>query len=81
MQSGDILLCRYTDPSWTPLFVLASAVISDTGGPLSHSAIVAREYNIPAVLGIGNATDLLEDGDEVLVYGDTGKVILLTKKI
>lgn len=81
MQSGDILLCRYTDPSWTPLFVLASAVISDTGGPLSHSAIVAREYNIPAVLGIGNATDLLEDGDEVFVYGDTGKVILLTKKM
>ena len=72
---------RYTDPSWTPLFVLASAVISDTGGPLSHSAIVAREYNIPAVLGIGNATDVLEDGDEVFVYSHTGKVILLTKKI
>lgn len=81
MQSGDILLCRYTDPSWTPLFVLALAVISDTGGPLSHSAIVAREYNIPAVLGIGNATDLLEDGDEVLVDGNSGKVILLTKKV
>ena len=77
MQPGDILLCRYTDPSWTPLFVLASAVISDTGGPLSHSAIVAREYNIPAVLGIGNATDLLEDGDEVFVDGSSGKVILL----
>lgn len=77
MQTGDILLCRYTDPSWTPLFVLASAVISDTGGPLSHSAIVAREYNIPAVLGIGNATDLLEDGDEVFVDGSSGKVIIL----
>ncbi|MGC6177016.1 PEP/pyruvate-binding domain-containing protein [Lacrimispora sp. 38-1] len=77
MQPGDILLCRYTDPSWTPLFVLASAVISDTGGPLSHSAIVAREYNIPAVLGIGNATDLLEDGDEVFVDGSSGKVIIL----
>lgn len=81
MQSGDILLCRYTDPSWTPLFVLASAVVSDTGGPLSHSAIVAREYNIPAVLGIGNATEQLEDGDEVLVDGNLGKVIIIKKHI
>lgn len=74
MQPGDILVCRYTDPSWTPLFVLASAVVSDTGGPLSHSAIVAREYNIPAVLGCGNATDALHDGQEILVDGDKGTV-------
>ncbi|MBP1905951.1 pyruvate,water dikinase [Paenibacillus turicensis] len=74
MQQGDILVCRYTDPSWTPLFVLAGAVVSDTGGPLSHSAIVAREYNIPAVLGCGNATELLQDGDKIIVDGDTGKV-------
>jgi pyruvate,water dikinase len=74
MQPGDILVCRYTDPSWTPLFVLASAVVSDTGGPLSHSAIVAREYNIPAVLGCGNATAILQDGQEVVVDGDKGRV-------
>lgn len=74
MQQGDILVCRYTDPSWTPLFVLAAAVVSDTGGPLSHSAIVAREYNIPAVLGCGNATELLQDGDIIIVDGDTGTV-------
>lgn len=74
MQQGDILVCRYTDPSWTPLFILAGAVVSDTGGPLSHSAIVAREYNIPAVLGCGNATELLQDGDTIVVDGDTGKV-------
>lgn len=79
MQSRDILLCRYTDPSWTPLFVLASAVVSDTGGPLSHSAIVAREYNIPAVLGLGNATNLLNDGDEIIVDGDSGKIVLMEK--
>lgn len=76
MQPGDILVCRYTDPSWTPLFVLASAVVSDTGGPLSHSAIVAREYNIPAVLGCGNATEVLIDGQEILVDGDGGIVQL-----
>lgn len=74
MQQGDILVCRYTDPSWTPLFVLAGAVVSDTGGPLSHSAIVAREYNIPAVLGCGNATEILQDGDKIVVDGDTGTV-------
>ncbi|BCJ92752.1 phosphoenolpyruvate synthase [Anaerocolumna cellulosilytica] len=78
MQPGDILVCRYTDPSWTPLFVLASAVVSDTGGPLSHSAIVAREYNIPAVLGCGNATDALHDGEEILVNGDKGTVQILS---
>ena len=75
MQQGDILVCRYTDPSWTPLFVLASAVVSDTGGPLSHSAIVAREYNIPAVLGCGNATETLQDGQEIVVDGDKGIVL------
>ncbi|NLL78039.1 MAG: hypothetical protein GX235_12490 [Clostridiales bacterium] len=78
MQQGDILVCRYTDPSWTPLFVLASAVVSDTGGPLSHSAIVAREYNIPAVLGCGNATDALHDGEEIVVDGDKGVVRIVS---
>ena len=78
MQQGDILVCRYTDPSWTPLFVLASAVVSDTGGPLSHSAIVAREYNIPAVLGCGNATEMLNDGQEVVVDGEKGVVQIVT---
>lgn len=76
MQQGDILVCRYTDPSWTPLFAIASAVVSDTGGPLSHSAIVAREYNIPAVLGCGNATEALQDGQEIVVDGDNGIVRL-----
>ena len=78
MQPGDILVCRYTDPSWTPLFVLAAAVVSDTGGPLSHSAIVAREYNIPAVLGCGNATEVLLDGQEIVVDGDKGIVRIVS---
>ncbi|MGL5512233.1 MAG: PEP-utilizing enzyme, partial [Sporomusa sp.] len=76
MQQDEVLVCRYTDPSWTPLFPLASAVVSDTGGPLSHSAIVAREYGIPAVLGCGNATKLIQSGDVVLVDGDNGRVIM-----
>lgn len=78
MQPGDILVCRYTDPSWTPLFVLASAVVSDTGGPLSHSAIVAREYNIPAVLCCGNATEALNDGQEIVVDGEKGIVRIVS---
>ena len=78
LKKGDILVCKYTDPVWTPLFLIAGAVVSDTGGPLSHSAIVAREYNIPAVLGCGNATRVLSDGQKVLVDGDNGQVRLLS---
>lgn len=76
LKEGDILVCRYTDPSWTPLFSIAAAVVSDTGGPLSHSAIVAREYNIPAVLGCGNASKILRDGQNVIVDGNKGIVLL-----
>lgn len=74
LKKGDILVCRYTDPEWTPLFTLAAAVVSDTGGVLSHAAIVAREYHIPAVLATGCATAVLKDGDRVLVNGTTGEV-------
>jgi len=55
MRRGDILVARITTPAWTPLFVLAAAVVTDVGGPLSHGSIVAREYHIPAVLGTGVA--------------------------
>lgn len=77
LKKGDILVCRYTDPEWTPLFRLAAAVVSDTGGALSHAAIVAREYHIPAVLATGCATTALKDGDRVFVNGSTGEVLLL----
>jgi pyruvate,water dikinase len=77
MQAGEVLVCRYTDPAWTPLFSLAAAVVSDTGGPLSHSAIVAREYGIPAVLGCGNATQTIHTDDLLLVDGTNGTVHLL----
>ena len=74
MNKGDVLVCPFTDPEWTPLFKLASAVVADTGSALSHAAIVAREYNIPAVLGVGFATAKLKDGDRVQVDGDNGTV-------
>lgn len=77
LQKGDILVCTYTDPEWTPLFCLAAGVVVDTGGSLSHAAIVAREYNIPAVLATGDATKKLKDGDMVLVDGGNGTVTKL----
>ena len=74
MKKGDILVCHLTDPEWTPLFKLASAVVADTGSALSHAAIVAREYNIPAVLGVGFATTKFKDGDMIQVDGNKGVV-------
>jgi len=74
LEPGDVLVCSFTDPAWTPLFSLASAVVADTGGPLSHAAIVAREYGIPAVLGTQVATSRLKDADKVLVDGTRGVV-------
>ena len=74
MQKGDILVCHLTDPEWTPLFKLASAVVADTGAALSHAAIVAREFNIPAVLGVGFATIKYRDGDMIQVDGNKGVV-------
>ena len=74
MQKGDILVCHLTDPEWTPLFESASAVVADTGAALSHAAIVAREYGIPAVLGVGFATTKYKDGDMLQVDGDEGTV-------
>ena len=74
MQKGDVLVCHLTDPEWTPLFKLASAVVADTGSALSHAAIVAREFNIPAVLGVGFATAKFKDGDFIKVDGNKGEV-------
>jgi rifampicin phosphotransferase len=74
LESGDVLVCPYTNPSWTPLFQRAAAVVVDTGGAASHAAIVAREYGIPAVMGTGRGTSVLEDGLVVTVNGDTGTV-------
>ena len=74
MQPGDILVAKITTPAWTALFALAAAVVTDVGGPLSHSSIVAREYHIPAVLGTGVATERLRSGQHITVDGDAGTV-------
>jgi rifampicin phosphotransferase len=76
MQSGDIIVAVITTPAWTPLFARASAVVTDIGGPLSHSSIVAREYGIPAVLGTGNATRRIQSGQVITVDGSAGTVSL-----
>ena len=76
LQKGEVLVCRFTDPVWTPLFSVACAVVCDTGGPLSHAAIVAREYGLPAVLGAGAATNVLQNGDVVTVDGTKGIVVI-----
>jgi pyruvate,water dikinase len=71
---GGVLVCPYTNPSWTPLFQRAAAVVVDAGGPGSHAAIVAREYGIPAIMGTAVGTSVLSDGQLVTVDGDTGRV-------
>jgi phosphohistidine swiveling domain-containing protein len=76
MRPGDVLVASITTPAWTPLFAMASAVVTDVGGPLSHGSIVAREYGIPAVLGTGVATKLVRNGQTITVDGSTGIVTL-----
>ncbi len=74
LRPGDILVCPSTSPSWTPLFSVAAGVVAETGSILSHAAIVAREYGIPAVMACENATQLLADGDRVTIDGTKGLV-------
>ena len=78
IQQGEVLIAETTAPPWTPLFATAAAVVTDTGGILSHSAVVAREYGIPAVVGTGMATTTIQDGQTVEVDGDKGVVRLVT---
>ena len=77
LQPGEILVAPSTDPGWTPLFLLASGLVMETGGYLSHGAIVAREYGIPAVLNIPLATQRIPDGSSILLDGAQGVVHLL----
>jgi pyruvate,water dikinase len=77
MQPGDVLVASITTPAWTSLFAMASGVVTDIGGPLSHSSIVAREYGIPAVLGTAVATRRIRSGQLITVDGEAGTVRLL----
>jgi pyruvate,water dikinase len=77
LRPGEILVCPHSNPSWTPLFLTASGVVSETGGAASHAAIVAREYGLPAVLAVTGATQLIRDGEVIEVDGDRGCVSLV----
>jgi len=74
LQAGDVLICPITTPSWSVLFPTIGAIVTDAGGILSHPAIIAREYRVPAVVATKNATSLLKDGQTVTVDGSAGTV-------
>ncbi len=77
VQQGEVLVCSVTAPSWAPVFPKISAAVSDIGGMMSHAAIIAREYGLPAVVGTGHATKQIKTGDRVRVDGDNGTVTIL----
>jgi pyruvate,water dikinase len=77
LRRGDVIVAATTAPSWTPLFAAAAAVVTETGGILSHAAVVAREFAIPAVVGVAGAADAIKDGQMLEVDGDTGAVRIL----
>lgn len=79
VQAGEILVCPYTGTAWTPLFIKIGGVVTDTGGMLTHAAIAAREYNIPAVVGTWNATNSINDGDIIKIDGNAGIVEVLKR--
>ena len=74
LEAGEIIVAHSTDPSWTPLFLVAGGIVLEEGGPLSHAAIVAREFGLPAVLNVANATSVITTGERVLVDGRKGEV-------
>lgn len=80
LEKGDILVAPYTDPAWTPLFAIAAGVVSEVGGLMTHGAVVAREYGIPAVVGVDDATTAITDGDRIRVNGSEGYVEILKRE-
>ena len=77
LEPGDILVTTYTDPSWTPLFVTIAGLVTEVGGLMTHGAVIAREYGLPAVVAVERATRLIQDGQRVRVHGTDGYVELL----
>jgi rifampicin phosphotransferase len=74
LEPGDILVTAYTDPSWTPLFVAIKGLVTEVGGLMTHGAVIAREYGLPAVVGVVDATRLIPDGQQIRVHGTDGYV-------
>ena len=77
LEPGDILVTAHTDPSWTPLFVAVAGLVTEVGGPMTHGAVIAREYGLPAVVGVLDATRLIADGQRIRVHGTDGYIELL----
>jgi len=77
LAPGEILVCPGTDPAWTPLFLIAGGLVTEVGGLMTHGAVVAREYGIPAVVGVTGATVRLRTGQRVRVDGTSGRVTVL----
>lgn len=77
LEEGDILVTTFTDPSWTPLFVSIKGLVTEVGGLMTHGAVIAREYGLPAVVGVENATKLIKDGQRIRVNGTDGYIEIL----
>ncbi len=77
LEAGDILVTAYTDPSWTPAFVAINGLVTEVGGLMTHGAVIAREYGLPAVVGVEQATRLIRDGQRIRVHGTDGYVEIL----
>ncbi|MGO4953299.1 phosphoenolpyruvate synthase [Paenibacillus sp. DRB1-1] len=77
LEDGDILVTAFTDPSWTPLFVSIKGLVTEVGGLMTHGAVIAREYGLPAVVGVENATKLIKDGQRIRVHGTEGYIEIL----
>jgi pyruvate,water dikinase len=78
LEPGDILVTGYTDPSWSPLFVVIAGLVTEVGGLMTHGAVIAREYGLPAVVGVEQATRLIRDGQRIRVHGTGGYVEILS---
>jgi phosphoenolpyruvate synthase/pyruvate phosphate dikinase len=77
LEDGDILVTTFTDPSWTPLFVSIKGLVTEVGGLMTHGAVIAREYGLPAVIGVENATKLIKDGERIRVNGTEGYIEII----
>ncbi|MEU1320555.1 rifamycin-inactivating phosphotransferase [Streptomyces tibetensis] len=78
LEAGDILVTAFTDPSWSPLFVGIAGLVTEVGGLMTHGAVIAREYGLPAVVGVNQATELIRDGQRIRVHGSDGYVEILS---
>ncbi|MNW62461.1 Chondramide synthase cmdD [compost metagenome] len=77
LEEGDILVTPFTDPSWTPLFVSLRGLVTEVGGLMTHGSVIAREYGLPAVVGVENATRRIKDGQRIRVNGTEGYIELI----